>query len=129
MIFGQESTETISRKRAINCKNTWQDYRIQLLEIQPGLLRDRKQSGSIFFHFSHSPPLSHPVSLSLSFSVNLSLSSWFFVSIPSLCLFCSPDSLSYLSLYLWLTPATKSESLWTLISKVHHHIIVFMSLC
>lgn len=67
VIFGQESSETISRKRAINCKNTWQYYRIQLLEIQPGLLRDRKQSGSYFFHFFL--PLSLPFPLPASFSL------------------------------------------------------------
>lgn len=66
VIFGQESTETISRKRAINCKNTWQYYRIQLLEIQPGLLRDRRQSGSYFFPISFTIPLSSIQSLSLS---------------------------------------------------------------
>lgn len=42
VISGQKSSATISRKKGINCKNTRQYYRIQFLEIQPGLLRDRK---------------------------------------------------------------------------------------
>lgn len=108
MIFGQESTEIISRKRAINCKNTWQYYRIQLLEIKSGLLRDRKQSGSYFFHFSLPLSLSLPPSLSLSVSLIMVP-----CLIPSMCLFCSPGSPSYLSLYIWqIYPPT--QNLWGL---------------
>lgn len=104
IIFGQKSIETISRKRGLTCKITWQYYRIELLDIQTGLLRD-KVFRQLFFSFSLS--LSHHGSLSL-FSV---------------CLFCFPDSLSYLSVYIWLKIAVNSESLQIYCSKVHHRII------